>query len=158
MRRMFMTIVACMILLIGAGAIQAQIIQFEVLLGGQFEVPPVVTTGNGSGTVTYDTQTKMLTLNVSYQDMEGTVSGAHIHGPALVNQNAGVVWGLTVGSPIQDVLGPLSAAQEQALFADTYYINVHTDLHPGGEIRGQIQNGVVPVEERSLGQVKSKYE
>lgn len=158
MRKMFMTLVACMIICIGAGAVQAQIIQFDVLLGGQFEAPPVVTTGNGSGTATYDMQTKMLTLNVSYQDLEGNATGAHIHGPALVGQNAGVAWGLTVGSPIQDVLGPLNGAEETNLLNGLYYINVHTDLNPGGEIRGQIQNGVVPIEERSLGRVKSKYD
>jgi hypothetical protein len=124
--------------------------------GGQL-VPPVVTAGSGSGTLSFDPVTKMLTLSVTYMNLSGAATVAHIHGPALAGQNAGVVFALTPPSPFVDVVGPLSAAQETDLFNGLYYINVHTAEFGPGEIRGQITSCPVPVEDRTWGAVKSMY-
>jgi len=136
----------------------AQVTTLCVTLDGSQEVPPVVTPGSGSGIVVYDAVTRMLSVNVSYMNLSGAATSAHIHGPALPTQNAGVQFPLTVPGPLLDVVGPLSAAQEGDLFSGLYYINVHTAQFGTGEIRGQIVSCPVPVENRTWGSLKSMYQ
>jgi hypothetical protein len=64
---------------------------------------------------------------------------AHIHGPAAVGANAGVVvpFKAPVTSPITGT-ATLTDAQMADLEAGKYYANVHTAANPGGEIRGQL--------------------
>jgi len=62
----------------------------------------------------------------------------HFHGPAAPNLNAGVQVGVgVVGTP---VVGNaiLNAAQVADLLAGLWYLNLHTSMFPGGEIRGQV--------------------
>lgn len=40
--------------------------------------------------------------------------------------------------------GPLSVAQQDALFSDGWYVEVRTVAHPAGEVRGQLALAVVP--------------
>lgn len=39
----------------------------------------------------------------------------------------------------------ISDTQEADLLAGLWYINIHTSMFPGGEIRGQVQAQVVPI-------------
>ena len=66
---------------------------------------------------------------------------AHIHdgapgvnGPVVVplNKKNDHEWTVPVGTK-------LTAAQIESLKAGTLYVNVHTDAHKGGEIRGQLK-------------------
>ncbi len=59
----------------------------------------------------------------------------HFHGPALPNQNAGVQVGTGVAGP--PVIGNaiLNDSQEADLLAGLWYLNLHTNTDPGGEIR-----------------------
>jgi hypothetical protein len=69
----------------------------------------------------------------------------HFHGPALPGANAGVQ--VNVGA-ISGLASPsigsatLSATQESQLLSGQWYLNVHSALSPGGEIRGQVN--VIP--------------
>jgi hypothetical protein len=111
------------------------------MLSGDNEVPAVTTNGNGTAFLLLDMQTNTLTWTIEYADMTGPATGAHIHGPAAAGENAEVVvdlGGEGLESPIE---GQMALDQEQVdqLVAGNWYVNVHTEANPGGEIRGQIE-------------------
>ena len=147
-------IIALSITLLGAGVVSAQ--SYVATIDGTQEVPPQATPAAGSATLTLD-GAKMLSFNISYGGLVGTETAAHIHGPAAVGVNAGVVFPLPAGNPKVGMVGPLTPAQEADLNAGLYYINIHTNFFPGGEIRGQILAGGVPVEPATWGRIKRQY-
>lgn len=49
----------------------------------------------------------------------------------------------------------LSSEQIEMLDAGMYYVNIHSEDYPGGEIRGQITAQPVAVQEGSWGKVKA---
>ena len=67
---------------------------------------------------------------------------AHFHGPAAAGKNGPVVvWLTKQGSPAENPMkgeATLTPDQAQQFAAGEWYINVHTQSHPGGEIRGQV--------------------
>lgn len=100
-------------------------------------------TGRGVATALYDTNTKALMYSVVYQLNPGsTATNAHFHGPAALGANAGVAIGLPVlptgnaGKLTGTVT--LTAAQEADLIAGRWYLNIHSTLAPGGELRAQL--------------------
>lgn len=110
-------------------------------LKGSSEVPSNTTTGTGSATVTIDANNK-ITWNVSFSGLTGPATAVHIHGPAPVGKNAGVlIWlstkGKTATSPVSGS-GTFTATQAADLSNGQCYVNVHTNANPGGEIRGQL--------------------
>ena len=115
----------------------ADIVEFAITLDGFQEVPPVVTTGTGSGAATLNTDTNAFAWNISFSDLEGNQTAAHFHGAAPICEVAGPLITLPPGSPIVGQ-ATLTAQQAADLLAGLWYVNVHTNLHPGGEIRGQV--------------------
>jgi hypothetical protein len=113
---------------------------WEASLTGGEEVPPVSTAGNGMAEVQFNTNTNVISWKVTYSGLSGPATASHIHGPAEVGQNAGVVVPFAnVGmQPIQGQ-ATLTPAQVADLVAGRWYVNVHTAAHPGGEIRGQLR-------------------
>jgi hypothetical protein len=125
-----------------AATAQAAPMSFTVPLTGAQQVPAVQTSGSGTADLTYDPTTRVLTWSITYSGLSGPATMAHIHGPAPTGKNAGVeVWlskrGSEATSPITGQ-ATLTAAQAKQLMAGDTYINVHTQAHPAGEIRGQI--------------------
>jgi hypothetical protein len=115
---------------------------FKVDLNGAQQVPPVQTGGKGTADLTYDPATRLLTWNVSYSGLSGPATMAHFHGPAAQGKNGPpVVWlsekGATVSDPIKGQ-ATLTPEQAQQMTAGEWYINVHTQANPNGEIRGQV--------------------
>jgi hypothetical protein len=133
-------------------------------MNGYQEPPSISTTGEGSFTASIDDESRTITYELSYSGLEGTTTiQAHIHlGQRSVNggvstflcgggdkppcpQTSGTVEGIIDAA---DVTGPVAqgiAAGEfeelvQAIRAGHTYANVHTNKHPGGEIRGQIHD------------------
>jgi hypothetical protein len=131
-------------------------------MNGFQEVPTVMTTGVGEFEAKIDDASIEYTL--SYAALEGVATiQAHIHvGQAGVNGGvsaflcgggdkppcppvAGTVSGIIDPT---DVVGPANQGVEVGDFADLVralrtgaaYANVHTNKHPGGEIRGQIRD------------------
>ena len=149
----------------GASAVRADIINISLqgtdgkgLLGGN-ENPAVV--GGGSGGeigagIFFDNVTLQLTINVGwgsgngFSDLTGTATAGHIHGPTMdpapmsFTQNASVLipldslpgWNPSASSGGFNGTITLTSAQAMALEEGRLYINVHTTVNPGGEIRG----------------------
>ncbi|HEY0822357.1 MAG TPA: CHRD domain-containing protein [Ramlibacter sp.] len=113
---------------------------FEAGLTGAQEVPPVATTASGSADVRYNTGTNMLSWSVAHSGLSGPITGAHIHGPAGPGQNAGVVIPFT-NLNAATITGEARITPEQLaqLASGQWYVNLHTQRHPGGEIRGQLR-------------------
>lgn len=93
--------------------------------------------GTGTGTITFDDQTNLLSWTVQWSGLSGPATLAHFHGPATTSQSAGVQVGIGTTLPAVGS-ATLSAQQASDLLDELWYINVHTDLFPGGEIRGQV--------------------
>jgi len=121
---------------------------------------PAATNSTGSGGelvgdgIVYDTDTGMLSLAIGYgsalqfENLTGAAIAAHIHGPAPVGSNATVIvslanlhfvsfTGATNGGVIQGVV-MVPGGLEQDLLDGLWYVNIHTEAYPGGEIRGQL--------------------
>lgn len=94
-------------------------------------------TATGSGTLSFDDVTNNLAWNISFQGLVGTETAAHFHGPAPAGSTAGIQIGLPLGSPIVGS-AVLNAAQETDLLNGLWYVNIHSSLYGGGEIRGQL--------------------
>ena len=94
--------------------------------------------GTGQGHVVYNDVTNQIQWSVTYQNLLGSVTNAHFHGPAAPGVDAGVV------IPHQGLASPqtgtatLTAGQETELLAGLWYWNIHTSFDPSGEIRGQV--------------------
>lgn len=140
----------------------AVVYQFNANINGSNEVPSNASTGNGIATLFYDDKNTAITTDDSYDfalavfGLTGTVTGAHIHAPAAAGVNAPVAVPLTAapftfsnpGGTLliggSDVAPPYSSFLSQ-LQGSLAYVNLHTALNPGGEIRGQLlQVAVVP--------------
>jgi hypothetical protein len=115
---------------------------FKVPLTGAQCVPAVDTTGTGTADLTYDPTTRVVTWNITYSGLSSPSTMAHFHGPAKEGQNAPpVIWLSTQGSPPANPMtgtATLTPEQAQQFSAGQWYVNVHTQSHPAGEIRGQV--------------------
>jgi hypothetical protein len=135
-------------------------------LDGFNEVPLVVTDGQGTFEATLNDAGDQLTYTLSYANLNGNVTQAHIHvGQRFVAAGIAVFLCSNLPNPpagtqacpsapaqisgtitAADVIGP--AAQGvglgdltdllTAIRAGQAYVNVHSDISPGGEIRGQL--------------------
>jgi len=120
----------------------AETVTFKAQLAGSKEVPPNTTGGKGEVTATYDTASKTLSWKGDYSGLTGPATMAHFHGPADTGKNAPVVIPIFMNqaaakSPFEGS-AKLNDQQEQELMAGELYVNVHTDAHKAGEIRGQL--------------------
>jgi hypothetical protein len=141
--------------------------QIREKLTGDEEVPVVLTGAEGTFKATISGD--QVDYELSYEDLEGTITQAHIHvGQRLVNGGI-AVWlcGTSTnpgpaGTPVcppspgtvtdsftaADVIGPAGqgiAPGEIDELVDAIrdgftYANVHSSLAPGGEIRGQLND------------------
>ena len=121
-------------------------ISFKAELKGSNEVPPNDSKGTGTFTATYDTASKKLTWKGTYSDLTGPATMAHFHGPTEPSwqqpHQLGDVADVTVTimastSPFEGS-ATLTDTQAAELMAGKWYVNIHTDAHPAGEIRGQV--------------------
>jgi CHRD domain len=124
------------------GAAQAEASSFKVPLSGAQCVPPVETSGAGTADLTYDPATRIVTWNIAYSGLSSPATMAHFHGPTKKGENGPVViWLTTKGTPpTSPITGKATLTPEQAKqFTDgLWYVNLHTQSHPAGEIRGQV--------------------
>ncbi len=137
MKRSSIALALASVAAFGASA-HAELIQLHVMLDGLQEVPANASPGWGMATVTADTQTRFIEIFLEYGGLVGTPTAAHLHGLAAPGQNAGVLIGLTFGANNFIGSGVLSEANFAGFMQGLTYINLHTSVFPGGEIRGQV--------------------
>ena len=102
------------------------------------EVPPNDSEGTGTVVATYDAGSKLLSWKGSFSGLTGKVTAGHFYGPAGPGKNAGVA--VPIPNPTASFEGSatLTDAQAADLMAGKWYVNIHTEAHKGGEIRGQV--------------------
>jgi hypothetical protein len=124
-----------------AGTASAAPVSFTVELTGAQQVPPVQTSGTGTANLTYDPSTQKVTWSITYSGLSSSATMAHFHDGAAGKNGPVVIWlskrGAPAASPITGE-ATLTAAQAQQFLAGDWYINVHSQDHPAGEIRGQV--------------------
>ncbi|MCB9080170.1 MAG: CHRD domain-containing protein [Lewinellaceae bacterium] len=139
----------------GGGELRGQVYSgeanaaFWAHLSGANENPSVLT--KATGAVLAEVKGDDLTLSGSFSGLEGdynaaVAGGAHLH-TGLAGQNGGIAVGLTSSVNADQRSGSFLAANNQYaltstlredLFARRHYLNIHTTLHGGGELRGQL--------------------
>lgn len=144
-------------------------------LSGSGQSPPNASPGTGTAQVGIDLVAHTLEVEVTFSDLLGTTTAAHIHGPTatpgtgtagVATQTpsfAGFPLGVTFGTYDQafdttltstfnaafvSANGGTAAGAEAVLAASlaagTAYLNIHTTVFPGGEIRGFLAPQAVP--------------
>ncbi len=117
-------------------------------------VPTPVPEAFGTATMTYDTELNSLNWDIMFSNLSGPATLAHFHGPATTEEATGVqvdiepISGLT--SPLEGMT-TLSEEQEGQLLSGLWYINIHTEANPPGEIRGQVNTVPEPSTLKFLG-------
>ena len=121
----------------------AETVKLKAALDGAQQNPPVTTKGKGTAALTFDTTSKKLSWTVKYSGLSGPATAGHIHGPAAIGENAGVVIPFKgkLKSPVKGS-ETLTDAQATDLLAGKYYVNIHTAANKDGEIRGQIDKAM----------------
>ncbi len=144
-------------------------VTFVGQLAGANEVPPVASLGTGLATVVLDPTAQTIQVNATFSGLTSNDVAAHIHCCAPLGTNAGVATtvpafpgfplGVTSGSYSSVVFdltqptiynpafvtleGGTILLAEAALIAGIQngqtYLNIHTMINPGGEIRGQLE-------------------
>jgi len=136
-----------------------------LLPGNENPTPTTGGTGGlGSGGISYDTVTNVLSIDIvwgsanGFTDLTADVSASHIHGltaapPTGYSMNAGVLYplhtlsGFNTSASSGGFTGTVGIQEidEPGLLAGQTYINVHTPTNGPGEIRGQLVVNPVPV-------------
>lgn len=151
------TVTLLTVLALGGGVVACEddpiIVEPETFGATLMPEGDVVTEASGSASFVLDDG--VVTYSIEVADITG-VTAAHIHGPAGVNENAGVIVGLFAGpeggtGAVNGELasGTFTAADITAsgiamdsllvlMRTGQSYVNVHTVANPPGEIRGQI--------------------
>jgi CHRD domain len=129
---------ALVVAFVSYGASAAPIKEIKVKLSGDQEVPPVTSDASGSALFLLHPDGS-ISGTVRTEHIDGIA--AHIH-EAAAGSNGPVVVPLTKksdhewGTPEGAKLTP---QQVEALKSGDLYVNVHTQAHKGGEIRGQLR-------------------
>lgn len=121
------------------------IMPFTALLTGGQEVPANDSKAFGVAFMTFERKTRMLCYSITFTDdkLTGVETVAHFHGPAAPGEVANIIFDITpdpspLGSPKNGCVGPLTRRQVRELIRGLFYINIHSNVFPGGEIRGQV--------------------
>lgn len=127
---------------------------FTVVLDGPSEVPATTSGGTGIGALSLEGME--LSYYISYRGLTTNATAAHIHGPADADTAAGVLFPLNGFSGTAGVLTgtmTLTADQLADVASGMAYANIHTAIHPGGEIRGQVVPLRIPVNLTTVAEV-----
>ena len=128
---------------------------YSAVLSGANEVPPAASPGSGLATVSLSDDLSTLTVHMVFSNLLSLDTAVFIHCCAPVGVNAGVSVNFgSAGFPLGVTSGtydhtfvPLSASLLSGISLSDFvtglnageaYINIHTSMFPGGEIRGQL--------------------
>ena len=127
----------------GGGEIRGQICRTVTPIDGTQEAPPTASTAAGCGLFSIDRGSKVLGYDIAYTGLAGAETAAHIHGFAPPGVNAGVLHPLIVG-PRKLGTWTYAAGDEAGILGGLTYVNIHSTVAAGGEIRGQIEPPPLP--------------
>ncbi|HUG12532.1 MAG TPA: CHRD domain-containing protein [Opitutaceae bacterium] len=131
------------------GATRGQLIANDVSLwvemNGANEVPARNTPATGWAAITYNPGTKVISTLIEIEDFANPITGSHYH-TAPAGMNAGVTLGLgpegsyvRVGDDLTgEFLNLVWPSASLPLLTGGVYLNIHSPVYPGGEIRGQV--------------------
>ncbi len=111
----------------------------KTTLNGSSQVPSVSTSATGSGTFTLTSNG--LQYDIQLSTISGSlITGAHFHRGAA-GVNGAVVENITFNSNLRatGTWTNLTAQERDDILDGRIYVNVHTNAHPDGEIRGQVE-------------------
>ena len=123
-------------MIFAAATAQAEMMKFTTELTGTAGVPPTDSAATGTAEVTLDTEAKTVTWVYTHTGLSGDMTASHIHGPATETEAAAPV--IDTSSETMEGTAPITDEQAADLIAGKYYVNVHTEKFPDGEIRGQL--------------------
>ena len=119
-----------------------------VELTGEAEVPgPGDPDATGTAAILVVPAADLICYQLTWQNIDGTVFGAHIHegaadeaGPVVVTLFGGPLEPSTEFSGTGSFQSCTSSveADDIAENPENYYINIHSDVYPDGAIRGQL--------------------
>lgn len=144
--------------------------QFRELLSGYEEVPAISTSGRGIMNARISAFENEIPYDLQYSNLEGNITQAHIHlgqsgvngaisvflctnlgnGPAGTQPcppSPGSITGtirpadVTNGAAAQGLAAGQFDELVRAMRAGKTYVNIHTTMFPGGEVRSQIEHG-----------------
>ena len=139
--RTAMAALACTAALAIVAPAHAEMKQMKAQLSGSNEVPPNDSKASGSVDVTYDTASKKVSWNGTYENLSGPPFAAHFH-TGEAGKNGGVAVPIFSGASAKSPFtgsATLTDAQARDLMAGKWYVNIHTAAHKAGEIRGQVK-------------------
>jgi hypothetical protein len=147
---------AALLLMFGMSSeARAQTISFTATLSGANETPGIITGAFATADVRWDVASQTLSWIIDVFNMPSGTNNAHFHvggpgvaGPTVVN----IAFPSQISNDYR-LTGSATAANllprtdqgirswqdfEQSLFGGQLYINIHSSVNPGGEIRGQV--------------------
>ena len=145
--RRFIVMCVSGVLAIIASRAGAQQETFDAFLSGLNEVGPNGSPGSGFGTVILNAAHTQITVDENWSGLTAPATASHIHGPAMPGVNAAVLFPLSgvpaaTAGAIPEQTFAITPTQVTQLESGLFYMNVHTAIFPGGEIRGQLE--IVP--------------
>lgn len=109
----------------------------SIAITGTQEAPePITTDASGTFDGTYDRDTNIITYTITFTNITPTAMHFHKGAPGVAGGVEIPIPGTT--SPIKGSTPALTDAQEADLLAGNWYVNIHSQEHPSGEIRGQL--------------------
>jgi hypothetical protein len=124
-------------------------------------VPGNTSEGVGSAAMLFDDVTLEIEWAILFRGLTGPATLAHFHrapvgvpGPVVLDIGAVSGLGEPDGSGLLTGSGLVAAEEVANLLRGDWYINIHTEANPAGEIRGQVLNStthVPPVPEPAIG-------
>lgn len=133
------SVAAAIFAIVGLGcAAHAETVRMKAVLDAAQETPPNDSKGTGAAEIALDTETLRLAWVLTFSGLTSPATAARFHGPAPMGEpgKTAVEFDGTE-SPIEGS-AILTEAQAGQLLDGLWYMNVHTEKNPDGEIRGQV--------------------
>ena len=103
-------------------------VAFKATLTGASETPANPSAATGTALATYNQNTKILLINITYSGV--TATAAHIHKGTVAVAGAIIFPFTSLASPINYTSVALDETPEADLLANLYYVNIHSAAYP----------------------------